>query len=263
MTSAPPARSVARGVRSVLSVPRAIAPLAALPCCLALTLATGCKKDKPELVRQPGIGDAMKNVIQPSVAPAASAPPASPERTTYDFERGIPTDPSALTAANPAPETAPADAGPEPEARDLASELSQALAGATGCADVVQVAAQPGGKLTISVTATVLATGTLSRVEARAPGQPASAVRCVEQLAAGIKLAPDVPNAPVRIQGSTDMQVKAVGGAGGTTGANPGAAPAPAPTNPNIAVSEKNADIARPEAPDFARPEPPDVAGPP
>jgi hypothetical protein len=235
--------------------------------CLVLAQNAGCKKSETvELTSAPGIGNTMIAPTAPVTAPAPTAP-EPPQRTVYDFERtGIPTDPAALTVADSG--AAQPAAGPsEPVAppRDLAAELSSALSTAPSCADLAKVAAQPGGKLTISVTTTVLGTGSLSRSEVKAPGQPPEALRCLEQLVASLKLDGDIPDAPLRVTASTELQVKAVGGGttAGITGGTASSAPAPAPTNPDIARAPTNPDIARPEPPDFAKPEPPDVAGPP
>jgi hypothetical protein len=234
--------------------------------CLGLALGAGCKKrETVELTPAPGIGNALVRPAAPSTTPAPTTPEPV-EHTVYDFERtGIPTDPGALTVADSgAAPPAPVPSEPEAPPRDLAAELSSALSGASSCVDVAKVAAQPGGKLTISVTTTVLGTGALSRPEVKAPGQPQDALRCLEQQVASLKLDGDIPDAPLRVTASTELQVKAVGGTtAGMTGGTSSNAPAPAPTNPDIARAPTNPDIARPEPPDYAKPEPPDLAGPP
>jgi hypothetical protein len=229
---------------------------------LLLTLGAGCKEREVK-VAPPGIGGSGYRPKPAQATPTPSVEPVAPEPTTYDFERGIPTDPGALTAPAPAPVAAVApDAATEDagEPRDLSDELSTALAGLTSCVDLPKAAALPDGTLTISVTASVAASGALLRIESvTAPGQPDTAKRCISQQAANLRLAPDVPGAPLRVSGSTTLRVKA-------------ATPSPAPTsgqadagvvNRYPAPVRLNPDIAKPEPPDFAKPEPPDLAGPP
>lgn len=221
-----------------------------------LILSAACTTPESKQLRPPGIGpNRGAPAVQPAPTPSVEQRPAEP--TTYDFERAVPSDPGALAAQRQPAPTAATQPTPTagPARRDLANELSTALAGLNSCVDVAKAAQQPDGKLTISVTAMVLASGALGRPEVSAAGQPETALRCLNQQVGNLRLAPDVPDAPQRVSASTTVQVKAVGNP-----ANPaqpaGAAPAipPAPTNP---------DVARPEPTDLAKPDSPDLAGPP
>jgi hypothetical protein len=227
----------------------------------SLSLATlllwsgSCRKSEPVQVRPPGMVDSEGKAIQPKpVQPAAPEPAPTPEApTVYDFERPSRPDPGALSA--PLPPTGlsakatlgvPTELDAGAPQRDLNAELSAALAPASSCVDVMKAAAQPDGRLTISVTAHVLGTGHVSRATVTAPGQPASVLACVEKQVLALSLPGPILDAPLQVMGSTQLQIKAAGGANPST-PSPSVNPIkPQATNPNI-----------------ARPVPGDVAGPP
>jgi hypothetical protein len=82
-----------------------------------------------------------------------------------------------------------------------------------------------------------------------APGQPAAALSCIQKLVLGLSLPAPIPEAPVQVSATTQLQVRSAGGTGGTGGqaTTPGGVPVrPQPSNPDI-----------------AQPEPGDLAGPP
>lgn len=221
-----------------------------------LLIASGCRKREEAPIPPPGMVDGQGRPITTAaipVRPAEPAPSAPEAPTVYDFERNSAPDPGALSApaAAPAPgagtgASAPAQAATPAPARDLGADLSNALAPLSSCVDVVQGAAQPEGRLTISVTAYVLGSGRVSRATVTAPGQPASALSCMQDKVMALNLTGPIPNAPTQIKGSTQLQIKAVGGDAGQ-GPAPGAgAIKPAPTSPDI-----------------AKPDPGETAGPP
>jgi hypothetical protein len=230
---------------------------------LVLPLA-GCKKREPVHVPPPGLthSQAAPTSAPSPVAPEASAAarPRAPEPTVYDFERqGIATDPGALESPDAGAHGGSAE--PEPTApRDLAPDLERLLReAADGCVDMPKAAAQPGGRLTLSVSAYVLATGSFSSAQVTAPGQPESALRCLQQAVLRANVG-DVRDAPRRVQGAAQLEIKQVGP---TAGADAGAKPA-FPLNPNTARPALPSDLAKPAQPvDLAEPEPPDFAGPP
>lgn len=218
----------------------------------ALLLSLGaCRKEPPPDPGPPGMVDSTGKpiVAAPVEAPRPAEPPPEPP-TVYDFERQAPTDPGALSAKLPPSGLAPgtalgalsaADAGAP--ARDLGAELSAALAPVTNCVDAAQAAAQPDGRLTISVSAYVQASGRVSRATVTAPGQPQSALDCVQKQVLALSLRSPIPDAPTQVTASTQLQVRSAAGGGATTGGN---TVRPQRTNPDI-----------------AKPEPGDVAGAP
>jgi hypothetical protein len=190
--------------------------------------------------------------IKPPEPAQATETPEPP--TVYDFERQPRTDPAALSAKPPPSGLAPGnsldliasdDAG-APQ-RDLDAELSSALSAVSNCVDVVQAAARPEGRLTISVNAYVQGSGRVSRATVTAPGQPASALSCIEKLALAATLQAPVPNAPVQVKGTTQLQIRSAGGTGGA----------------GLSRGDTTRIMPHPTNPDIAKPEPGDVAGPP
>lgn len=227
---------------------------------LLLLSITGCGKKREEPVRPPGLLDSQGrplNLTAPAPEPLRAAPPPSPD-PGYDFERAPEPGPGALTAAPTAVQTAtgqPSPQAPSPaEAkppRDLSAELSSQLGRVQNCIDLAKAAAQPDGRLVVSVDAYVLGTGRVSRATIDAPGQPDTSRACVEREVLAVRLPADVPNAPLRVTASTEIRVKATAPPdAGVQGRSPGQVP----TNP---------DIAQPERGDVAKPETPDLAGPP
>lgn len=226
--------------------------LIALTCAALLSCAGACKKNEEYQPRPPGLIDSEgKPVVAAPITPPPEPPPAVEPPTVYDFERGT-ADPGSLSAKPPATGLTPGNALGAPAAdagapaRDLASELSAALAPASSCIDVAQAAAQPEGRLTISVSAYLQGSGRVSRATVTAPGQPAAALSCIEKLATGLTLRAPIPNAPVQVSGTTQLQVRSANAAGGQGTTAGGNAVRPQPTNPDI-----------------AQPEPGDLAGPP
>lgn len=234
------------------------------PCtALALLLVplAGCKKREPVHVPPPGL---PQNQGAPAAAPAREAPaserPRAPEPTVYDFERqAAQLDPSALASPDAGAQAAPKDHDPA-ALRDLAPDLARILREAADrCVDMPKAAAQPGGKLTLSVSAYVLGTGSFSSAEVRAPGQPESALRCLQQAVLRANVG-EVRDAPRKVSGSAELEIKQVGP---RAAVDAGGAPA-FPLNQNTARPAAASERARPAQPvDLAEPEPADFAGPP
>jgi hypothetical protein len=215
---------------------------------IALPASAACgRREEPR--REMGMPDAPQPSRAQPTTPAPRRQVSQP--SAYDYDRPSSYDTTAST--QPVPQggaVAPRGALPDTAApRDLSSELSSALAGTSECVDLAQAAKQPGGKQTISVSAVVLGTGTISRASVQANGQPAAALTCIERAVLAMKLGAPVPDAPVTVRATTEVQVRAAPPAAPTT-----APPAPARLNP---------DIARPEPGDMARPDQADLAGPP
>jgi hypothetical protein len=223
-----------------------------ISCAVLLLCAGACSKSEPYQPPPPGLRDSEGKPIVPApVKPPPTLAPAPEPPTVYDFERGT-ADPGALSAKPPPSGLAPGnalgtvgtDAGGPP--RDLSGELSSALAPASNCVDVGQAAAQPEGRLTISVSAYLQGSGRVSRATVTAPGQPPAALSCIEKLVLGLSLRAPIPDAPVQVSGTTQLQVRSAGGTGGQ-----------APTPGSVPVRPQ------PSNPDIAKPEPEDLAGPP
>ena len=220
-------------------------------CAALLLCAVACKKSEPYQPPPPGLRDGEgKPVVAAPITPPPPPAPAPEPPTVYDFERGT-ADPGSLSAKAPPSGLAPGNALPAPAAdaggppRDLSAELSAALAPATNCIDVAQAAAQPEGRLTISVSAYLQGSGRVSRATVTAPGQPPAALACMQKLVLGLSLRAPIPAAPVQVSATTQLQVRGAGATGGQ------ATPAGSPVRP------------QPSNPDVAQPEPGDLAGPP
>lgn len=221
---------------------------------LASILSVACSRaEKPAL--PPGLLDSEgKPIVTPAPAPPAPPAQAPSQPTVYDFERPSP-NPSAPSAAQNLGMNPPATAGGGVQAagsggRDLSAELSSKLNQMTDCVDPALVATRPNGRLVVSVSAYVLGSGSISRATIDAPGQPASALECLQRRVMATKLPDPVAGAPINVKGSAEVEVKAVGPR--PTGAQAPAAPA-APSG----------DVARGQPDDMARPDQADLAGPP
>jgi hypothetical protein len=224
---------------------------------IALCASAGCKKRGPAQPLPPGLLDEngqprQAEVIKPPEPAQATETPEPP--TVYDFERQQPVDPGALSAKLPPSGLAPGNALDLPASddagapqRDLDAELSNALSNVSNCVDVVQAAARPEGRLTISVNAYVQGSGRVSRATVTAPGQPASALSCIEKLVLAATLQPPVPNAPVQVKASAQLQIRSASGG----------------RDAGLARGDTTPIMPHPTNPDIAKPEPGDVAGPP
>jgi hypothetical protein len=215
---------------------------------LALWMSAACSRAPEQPVPPPGLLDTEGKPLAPAppapVAPARSA--AQP--TVYDFERPQPSAP-ASTAQNLGMKPPPGQAQAAGSNRDLAAELSSALNQVTDCVAPAEAAKQPHGRLVVNVSAHVLGTGSISRATVDAAGQPPDALACLQRRVMALKLAEPVANAPVHVQGSTVVEIKAVGPKP-TTATTPPPSP---PPNPNVARGEPG-EVARPDQADLAGP---------
>jgi hypothetical protein len=223
---------------------------------LALCCTAGAACGKKEAPPPRGLVDEQGA----SLLPAKRAPPAveaEEERPEPDFgsvgspfpDSPFPSTPapSAPGAANPSgtrPSGAASaasgagQAAPQAAPRDLAQELLGVLPTPATCVDFAK-AAENGGKLEISVEATVMPSGRISRASVSAPGQSAQAVRCLEQGVLGAALKPDVPSAPLTVRATLPLEIVAQ--------TRPAAPTAPAPAQPS-------GDVARPDGTELAQP---------
>lgn len=220
---------------------------------LASLLSAACSRtDTP--APPPGLLDNDgKQIASPPPAPPAAPAPAPIQPTVYDFERPAPPDiPSAAQNLGMTP-PATAGGGVQPAGtgnRDLSAELSAKLNQMTDCVDPAQAATQSNGRLVVTVSAYVLGSGSISRATIDAPGQPATALACLQRRVLATKLAEPVAGAPINVKGSAEVEIKAVG-------------PRPAGAAPPAAPAAPNGDVARDQPDDMARPDQTDLAGPP
>jgi hypothetical protein len=183
-----------------------------LLCAALASLALACSDSTPAATRQRGIDPgsdvpAGGQAKPPAPAPAPP-PPAPPSSLGSPFAK---LDPGALTRREEdAGGPARADAGSEPvdaaPPRDLASELASALGRPADCLDLQQVV-NSGGRTTVVVIAQVMPSGRITRVEASAPGQPASALRCLQDRASAASLRGPVPGAPLGVTATVPIEV--------------------------------------------------------
>lgn len=162
----------------------------------------------------PGEERPLGSIAAPVVAtPPPRPPPAPPSSLASPFAPKAP-DPGAL--ARPAPAAIEEDAGdvvptgPLPHdtvaQRDLPAELTALIGRAGECLELATVASS-GGRVTIVVTAHAVPSGRITRATADAPGQPASALRCLEQRVTAGSLRSPVPGAPLEVTATIPIEV--------------------------------------------------------
>jgi hypothetical protein len=133
----------------------------------------------------------------------APEPLARGRKLKSPFELG----PGDLMADSNAPKSAePAEPEQPADQRDLGRELSDMLT-APGCMDLAAAAKQPGGRLTISGSAYVMASGRITSATVTAPGQPATALRCAEARLQSQGLKGPVPGGAQSVSGTATIEV--------------------------------------------------------
>jgi hypothetical protein len=168
--------------------------------------------------RQRGLAPGEERPLGAVTAPVVATPPAPPPAlppSTLDspFARKGP-DPGALQRPEPTPVEEDAGdvvpTGPLPHdtvaQRDLPAELTALIGRAGECLELETVASS-GGRVTIVVTAYAVPSGRITRATADAPGQPASALRCLEQRATSGSLRSPVPGAPLEVTATIPIEV--------------------------------------------------------
>ena len=187
---------------------------AASVCALALgcLLASCGETPKPDRRARGILPEEATSRATPAQLAAAEAPateaPATPPPSSLPspFVRSAP-NPGALSTpdAGTSGEAAgaAADAGPP---RDLGSELRGLLGQPASCLDLAAVEAS-GGKLTVDATAQVVSSGRITRATVTAPGQPSTALRCLEQRITAGSLRGPVPGAPLAVRTSVPIEV--------------------------------------------------------
>jgi len=187
--------------------------------CTAFVLATApaCSKGDDALPRRPqGLlpGEEVPRgptTLPPNAQPPKGQPPPPPRSSLPSPFLARAPDPGALRrpdaggAAASAEATPAADAGAKPE-RDLAAELAGLVGAPAQCVDLATVA-RGGGRLTITLSATVVPSGRITRASASAPGQPTQAVRCLEQRLAAASFRGPVEGAPRSVTTTVPIEV--------------------------------------------------------
>jgi hypothetical protein len=178
--------------------------------CAGLALGLGCSDPAPVQTRPRGIAPGEEVPRGPVTLPTPPAAPSTPPPSSLSSPFAKKGAPGALTrvevvdagtsGAAPAPV---ADAGPP---RDLSSELVAKLGRPADCIDLAK-AAQAGGRLNIVVVAEVMPSGRITRAQASAPDQPASALRCLEQKATSAGLRGPIPGAPLSVTATMPIEV--------------------------------------------------------
>jgi hypothetical protein len=180
-------------------------------------LLLGCSEPEAPLLRQRGLAPGEEVPRGPTPPPPSAPPPAPPPpRSSLEspFAARAP-DPGALVRREPArdedagmpaaPQRAsgPADTGAQ---RDLPAELTALLGQPASCLELASVASA-GGRVTISLVAYAVPSGRITRATATAPGQPATALRCLEQRAMAVSLRGPVPGAPLQVTATIPIEV--------------------------------------------------------
>jgi hypothetical protein len=139
-----------------------------------------------------------------------------PRDTRSSWGRSPEPGPAGLPSLPPAPDLVVEQPGEAPRAapatpparRDLGDELRQAIGGIEGCLDV-QTAANLGGALSVSVSATALPSGRLQRASVGAPALPSAAIDCIRARVEAASIAPPIEGAPRRVSTTLRFQVSA------------------------------------------------------
>ncbi|MET0341833.1 MAG: hypothetical protein ABW252_12585 [Polyangiales bacterium] len=92
--------------------------------------------------------------------------------------------------------------------RDLARELTALLGQPGTCLDLA-VVEKSGGRATVTATASVVPSGRITRASIEVPGQPSSAVKCLEQRLTSGSLKGPIPGAPLQVRASVPIEVVA------------------------------------------------------
>jgi hypothetical protein len=183
---------------------------------LALLAAAGSSEKTVDKPRQQGLAPGEERPLGPVAVtpepPPPPAPPRAPSSLGSPFASPKP-DPGSLQRTDPPPTQDPGAALPttaEPHdkvaQRDLPAELTALLGQPASCLELASVAAA-GGRLTIVVTAYAVPSGRITRASVDAPGQPASALRCLEQRATSASLRSPVPGAPLQVTATIPIEV--------------------------------------------------------
>lgn len=172
-------------------------------------LILGCSDSKP-VARPRGLQTGEETRAPVIAAPVVTPPPPPPPSSLASpFEKTL--DPGALQAqpvavqdaGQPAQATAVVDAG---KPRDLSAELLERIGSPMACLDLPQAVAS-GGRLNIVVVAEVMPSGRITRAQANAPGQPASALHCLESRVTSSGLKGPVPGAPLSVTATLPIEV--------------------------------------------------------
>lgn len=168
-------------------------------------LALACGKDQPPMPR--GVtGSDRGEIVEAEPAPEPAKEEQAPEPRLSGLPSPFAPGPGDLSPTTPTTPARTEAAAPEAPARDLGAELAD-LARAPGCIDLAAAASQPGGKLTVSVSAYVLETGRITRATVSAPGQPAAALRCAERRITGAGLKGPIPSGAGNVSGIATLEV--------------------------------------------------------
>jgi hypothetical protein len=150
-----------------------------------------------------------------SAAAAAPTPPRAPPTSPRSRSRGP--DPVAHGAVAPAIVPGPigsttrvdvTETTTEAHERDLGVELANAIGSPASCIDL-ETARSLHGHLRVHVTATVMATGSITRATATGSGLSREALACVEARALAAHLAAPIERAPRGVSASLDYDVSA------------------------------------------------------
>jgi hypothetical protein len=184
---------------------------------VALLAAAGCSEKTVEQPRQqgllPGEGRPLGPVVIKPEPAAPPPPPRAPSSLPSPFASAKP-DPGALQRTDPPPireepgAAVPTAAEPHDKVaqRDLPAELTALLGQPASCLELASVAAA-GGRLSIVVTAYAVPSGRITRASVDAPGQPASALRCLEGRVTSGSLRSPVPGAPLQVKATIPIEV--------------------------------------------------------
>ena len=152
----------------------------------------------------------------PFGAPAPTAPPTTVTAHLPSQHRGFDTldhdslSPSARAATSTAATSTGgggAAAATEAEGRHLDRELAAAIGSPTSCLDL-ETARSLHGHLSVSVSATVMPTGNVTRATASGGSLPAAVLTCLQTRALGAHLAAPVEGAPRTVSTSISFDVE-------------------------------------------------------
>jgi hypothetical protein len=161
---------------------------------LCLLLMAACRNEPvaSQPLRQRGV---WPRIPVPEESPAKLPPPVQPQ-----FEE--------IKASDPPPATLSADAAapgqPEQPPRNLRNELEAMMGSPAGCLGA-RPASEAPDNLNISLRASIMPSGIVSRGEVSAPGLTPEEVACVRSRLESLHFAQPIENAPLTVSGSITL----------------------------------------------------------
>jgi hypothetical protein len=175
----------------VFETKHAVAAIATAMLCVAAQACGSRETPSSPARRGPGIGP-------------ASDPAQLQNQPAQRIEQGARPDPSSMPA-NPSAVVPAENAAPEAKPpRNFSAELVQMLGNPAGCLNATAAAASPA-YLDISLSTSVMPSGSVANSEVRAPGLDSGEMQCLRGRLEAVHFAAPIENAPFHVQGTLQL----------------------------------------------------------